>query len=74
MTVIFHSIDQKILYSVICKNTDKFTTIENLLYEEYPTYRDQENIFMINGLVINKYKNLEENHISNSAVILLSQL
>ena len=35
MTVIFTSVDQKVLYSVICKNTDLFSDIEKLLYKEY---------------------------------------
>ena len=74
ISVIFRSVDQNILYSIICKNTDKFTTIENLLYEEYPKYRDSENIFLFNGKTINKYLSLEENNIINSAIIMLNQI
>ena len=35
ISVIFVSSDQKVHYSVICKNTDKFSKIENMLYDEY---------------------------------------
>ena len=40
MTVIFQSVDQKVHYAFICKNTDKFNIIENLLYDKYPEYID----------------------------------
>ena len=33
MTVIFNSMKQDIHHSFICKNTDKFTRLENLLYD-----------------------------------------
>ena len=74
MTVIFRSMNQEILYSVICKNTDKFTKIENLLYEEYPKYRERNNIFIFNGKMINKYLNLDENGIINNSVLILNTL
>ena len=42
MTVIFVSTDQKIHYAIICKNTDKFSTLENKLYDEYPDFSENE--------------------------------
>ena len=72
MTIIFVSCDQKIHYSVICKNTDKFTRIEHLLYEKYPEYINSENYFILNGNKINKYKTVEENNIKNSDIITLN--
>ena len=42
ISVIFTSDDQKIHYSIICKNTDKFFRIENLLYDEYPDFGETE--------------------------------
>ena len=74
MTVIFSFTNKDILYSVICKNTDKFTKIENLLYDKYPECRDTQNFYTLNGQKIDKYKNLEENNIYNSAVIQLNQM
>ena len=69
MTVIIMSGDQKIHYSIICKNTEKFTTIEHKLYEKYPEYLESENYFLINGNKVNKYKSLDENKIKNSDII-----
>ena len=69
MTIIFTSTDQKIHYSFICKNTDKFSRLEALLYEIYPEYKESENYFIANGIKVNRFKNLEENRIKNSDVI-----
>ena len=74
MTIIFTSVDEKLLFSVICKNTDKFNIIENKLYEEYPIYYESENYFTVNGSKINKAKSLVDNKIYNNDVILLNLL
>jgi len=73
MTVIFISDAQDILYSLICKNTDKFNVIENRLYEAFPQYLESENYFIANGKKINKSKSLEENNIKFSDVIILNK-
>ena len=72
ISVIFVSVDQKIHYSLICKNTDIFSTVENLLYKEFPEYKETENYFILNGVKINKYKSLEENKIKNNSIITLN--
>ena len=71
MTLIIISGDQKVHYSIICKNTLKFTEIEHNLYEKYPEYLESENYFLAGGKKINKYKSLEENNIKNSDIITL---
>ena len=73
MTIIFISADQRIHYSLICKNTDKFSRIEELLYEEYPEYKKIDNFFLFNGKRINRFETLEENGIKNSSLITLYQ-
>ena len=72
MSVIFISTDQKIHHSFVCKNTDKFAKIEQLLYNEYPEYSDQENYFLVNANKINRFKSLDENNIKNSDIITLN--
>ena len=69
MTIIIISNDKKIHYSFLCKNTDKFTRIEKLIYEKYPEYKKTENYFFVNGNKINKNETLEENKIKNSDII-----
>ena len=73
MPIIFISNDQKIHYAFICKNTDKFNTIENLLYEVYPEYQESENYFTVNGQKVNKSKTIQQNNIKPSSIILLNK-
>ena len=74
LSVIFISSDQTIHYSIICKNTDKFFKLEDLLYEEYPEYSDSKNIFLFKGNKINEYKSLEYNKIKNGDIITLKNM
>ena len=71
LSVIFVSSDQKMHYSTLCKNTDKFSTIENMLYDAYPEYTDTKNNYFVNGNKIDKYKSLDFNKIKNNDVITL---
>ena len=71
ISVIFVSSDKKINYSIICKNTDKFSKIENMLYDAYPELIESENNFIVNGKLINKYKSLDFNNIKNNDIIMV---
>ena len=76
MTIIFNSMNQKIHYSFICKNTDKFSRLEGLLYdiEDQQEFKETDNYFLVRGKKIKRYKTLEENNIKNSDVITLVRL
>ena len=74
MSVIFTSFDENFYCSIICKNTDRFDTIENKLYDAYSEYSETENYFTINGKRINKVKTLEYNKIQNNDLIILKQI
>ena len=74
MTIIFITPDQKLHYSVICKNTEEFHKIEGQLYKEYPEYTENENYFILNGKKINRYKTLEQNGINNNDIIILNEI
>ena len=65
------SFDKKIDYVIICKNTEKFSKIEEQLYKKYPNYIDTENYFMVNGKKIKKFKTLEDNKINNNDEVIL---
>ena len=70
MTVIINTYEN-IYYAIICKNTDKFSKIEEIFYEKYPKYKESENIFVLNNTKINRYKTLDENKIQYSDLITL---
>ena len=74
ISVIFTSDDQKIHFSVICKNTEKFIRLEEKLYNDYPEYSETNNYFVVNGNRIEKFKTLDENNIRNSDIIILNQI
>jgi len=74
MSVIFTTVDQKFHYSIICKNTDIFNSIENKLYNSFSEYSETENYFFVNGSKINKVKSLEYNKIKNNDLIILNQI
>ena len=74
ISVIFTSFDNKILHSIICKNTEKFIQLEKKLYIDYPEYSKSDNYFLVNGNKVDKYKTLDENKIKNSDNIILSPL
>ena len=69
ITIIFFSSDQKIHYSLICKNTQKFAFVEQELYDIFPEYKKTENIFLLNGEKINRNKTIEEINIKFSDII-----
>jgi len=68
----FISLDQIINnYTVIAKNTDKFSKLEDKLYENYPNYKDINNYFISNGNIIKREQTLEENKIKNNDILTL---
>jgi hypothetical protein len=71
ITIIFVSSDQKLHYSLICKNTQKFAFVEQELYDIFPEYKETENFFLFNGEKINRNKTIEEINIKFSDQITL---
>jgi len=70
----FISVDQKINFTTLAKSTDPFSKIEQILYKKYPDYLETENMFLFNGMKINKNKTIEQNNIKNNGQILLKIL
>ena len=74
MTLIFTSVDQKIQRAFICKDSDKLHQLEGVLYDIFPEYKNQENIFLCHGTKINKFKTMKDNKIRNSDIVVLVPL
>ena len=66
------SVDQVINFYTIAKINDKFTEIENIIYNNYPEYKETENFFLVNGNMVDKSKSLQENKIKMNDVLTLS--
>ena len=71
IAVLFSSTDSKIHYSMICKTSDIFEKLEEKLYEAYPEYKERENIFLVNGNIVDKNKNIADNKIKDNDNIIL---
>ena len=69
MSIIFKSDDENILYSILCKKSDKFIGLKNIIYDKYPQYKEYENSFLFNKRKINENETLEENKIKDGSII-----
>ena len=72
MSIIFTSVEQKLNYSMICKNTDTISQLELKLYEEYPKLEGSKYYFICNGTVLKKFEKLEELKIKSGDIIVLN--
>ena len=73
MSIIFSSVNQKVNYPMVCKNTDTIHKLEEKLYEEYPNLSESENYFLCKGKVLDKFQSFEKNNIKDGDIILLNQ-
>ena len=69
LCVTFISLNEEVHYSIICKNTDKFSVIEDKFYEKYPQHIDSGISFVFKGKNIQRFKTLEENQIFDNEII-----
>ena len=58
-------------YSMPCKTTDLFASLEERLYQDFPKYRNAKKIFMVNANKILRFKTLAENNIKSNDIISL---
>ena len=58
-------------YSMACRPTDLFSSLEERLYKDFPKYKNIKKIFMVNAKRILESKTLEENSIRNNDIISL---
>ena len=73
VTVLFRSLDQKVDVAYSSPKSDLFVRLEEKLYDEYPEFRDLDNIyFTVNGKKIRRFRSLQENNLKNNDKILLN--
>ena len=56
-------------YSMACRKTDLFSSLEERLYKDFPKYKNIKKYFMANNNRISESKTLEENKIKNNDII-----
>ena len=72
MAIHFTSSDQLINYSIPCKKSDIFNTVEKKLYKEYPDYSKKNCYFIANGSLIDKKKSMEKNNLKSGDNVLVN--
>ena len=72
ISIIFVSQDQGIHYPIICKNSQKFNEVENLLYDKFPDYKKSVNVFLLGGKAIKSSLTLDENKIKDGDIITIT--
>ena len=70
ISVIINSKDEIINHSIICKNSDKFSKLEEKIYDKYPELKNPGNSFYINGESIDRYKTLNQYKITDKSAII----
>ena len=60
-------------YPLACKNTTLFVRAEEEIYKKFPKFKEFNNTFSVNGKIIKRFKNFEENNISNGDSIILEK-
>ena len=70
--VTFISSDQKIFFGIPCSGNSTFAEVEELLYREYPEYRETNNIFLANGKEILRFKTINDNNVGTGRPVMLT--
>lgn len=71
MVINFISTDQKVRYAIKCLPNDIFSEVEGKLYQAFPEYRITNNLFLLNGKQILRFKTIKENNIHDADTIQL---
>ena len=72
ISIIFKSVEHKINYSLICKNTDNIHKLEEELYKQYPNLTEKDNYFFYKDQQINKFKNFESINLKNGDILIIN--
>ena len=67
----FTSTDSKLNFAIPCSGNNVFAEVEEMLYKEYPEYRETNNLFLADGNQILRFKTIDENKIGTGRPIML---
>ena len=71
MTLTIISNDEKIHFTTTCHKKDYLSKIKDLLYEQYPEYKNDNNIFYLKNKIVDENNNLEKIGVKDNDIILL---
>ena len=58
-------------YSVACVKNDTFAEVEEKFYKEFAELRNTNNVYLVSGRQVLRFKTIEENKIKNGYPVLL---
>ena len=67
--IYFISVDQKIHYPIACNSNDSIAKLEEIIYNEYPQYKEYNTYLTVNGRQIKRFKTIKENGIKEGNAI-----
>ena len=67
----FISTNQKVFFAIPCSGDSIFAEVEELLYREYPEYRETNNTFLANGREVLRFKTINDNNIGSGKPVTL---
>ena len=62
--------DEKVMFPLMCKNTDKLNKIKEIFYKEFPEYSDNNGNFYCHNNLLTIDKSLQECNIKNNDIII----
>ncbi len=71
ISVLFISIDRQIKFTIPCNILDKFSTLEEKLFNEFPELKTKNIKYLVNDTVVDKSKTLKENNIKNTSTTII---
>jgi len=71
IAVLFISTNQSIRYALSCNISDKFSSLEEKLFNEYPELKNKNIKYLVNNTAIDKSKTLKENNIKDSGTTIM---
>ena len=62
--------DEKVMFPLMCKNTDKLNKIKELFFKEYPEYSEKNGNFYCHNNILTIDKSLQECNIKTNDIII----
>ena len=72
LAINFMSVNHDKIFPIFCLNSDSIVKCEEIFYNEYPEYKENDTYLTANGKKIKRFKTLEENGIKQGTAIIVN--
>ena len=70
----FESIDSRLRYPIVCRNNTTIARLEEEVYNAFPDYKECNTYLTCNGIILKRFKTIEENKIKKGNVIIVNKI